>query len=308
MSLYFTREHEWIRVEGDTATVGISDHAQQALGDIVFAEVPEAGAHAVEGPEAAVVESVKAASTSMRRSRRSDRGNPAVADDPALINSDPEGEGWFFKLRLDERRRARRPDGRSRLPRVGEDRSEPSGPPRPASGTRRLRARRRLRAELGAAALDLLDPQPGERILDVGCGDGALSLKIIERGAEVVGVDNSPEMVEAARAAGVYATADGCRRHAIRPAVRRGFLQRHAALDARQGAGRAAIFEALKLGGRFAGEMGGEGNLARLREALDEELVIRGYSPPLEAANWYPSVEEFAAVYEAPASRTSTRG
>ena len=60
-----------------------------------------------------------------------------------------------------------------------------------------------------------------------------------------------------------------------------------------------AIFRALKPGGRFAGEMGGEGNLAKLREALDEELVIRGYVPPVEASNWYASPEEFAAVYEA---------
>ena len=60
-----------------------------------------------------------------------------------------------------------------------------------------------------------------------------------------------------------------------------------------------AIFRALKPGGRFAGEMGGEGNLAKLREALDEELIIRGYVPPIEASNWYASPEEFAAVYEA---------
>jgi SAM-dependent methyltransferase len=61
----------------------------------------------------------------------------------------------------------------------------------------------------------------------------------------------------------------------------------------------AGIFRALKAGGRFAGEMGGEGNLAKLREALDEELVIRGYAPPVEASNWYASAEEFAQVYEA---------
>jgi SAM-dependent methyltransferase len=61
----------------------------------------------------------------------------------------------------------------------------------------------------------------------------------------------------------------------------------------------AAVFRALKPGGRFAGEMGGEGNLARLREALDAELIARGYPPPLEASNWYPSDDEFAAVYEA---------
>ena len=102
MSLYFTREHEWIRVEGDTATVGISDHAQQALGDIVFAEVPEAGRTLTKGQEAAVVESVKAASDVYAPvGGQVIEGNPAIADDPAVINRDPEGEGWFFKLRLD---------------------------------------------------------------------------------------------------------------------------------------------------------------------------------------------------------------
>jgi len=101
MSLYFTKEHEWIRVEGDTATVGISDHAQQALGDIVFAEVPEAGRSLSKGQDAAVVESVKAASDVYAPvGGEVTEGNAALADDPALINRDPEGEGWFFKLKL----------------------------------------------------------------------------------------------------------------------------------------------------------------------------------------------------------------
>ena len=103
MTVYFTREHEWIRVEGDTATVGISDHAQQALGDIVFAEVPEPGRRLNKGDEAAVVESVKAASDVYAPvAGEVVEGNAAVADDPSLINRDPEGEGWFFKLRLDD--------------------------------------------------------------------------------------------------------------------------------------------------------------------------------------------------------------
>jgi glycine cleavage system H protein len=103
MSLYFTREHEWIRVEGDTATVGISDHAQEALGDIVFAEVPEAGRSLAKGQEAAVVESVKAASDVYSPvGGEVTEGNAAIADDPALINRDPEGEGWFFKLKLSD--------------------------------------------------------------------------------------------------------------------------------------------------------------------------------------------------------------
>jgi glycine cleavage system H protein len=103
MSLYFTREHEWIRVEGDTAVVGISDHAQNALGDIVFAEVPEAGRTLAKGQEAAVVESVKAASDVYAPvSGEVVEGNQAIADEPGLINSDAEGEGWFFKLRLSD--------------------------------------------------------------------------------------------------------------------------------------------------------------------------------------------------------------
>ncbi|HET9810844.1 MAG TPA: methyltransferase domain-containing protein [Sphingomicrobium sp.] len=154
-------------------------------------------------------------------------------------------------------------------------------------------------AELGQAALDLLDPRTGERILDVGCGDGTLSLKIVDRGAEVVGVDNSAEMVEAARAAGIYAelldAADMDFQQDFDAAFSNAAL--HWMLDKERVA--SAIFDALRLGGRFAGEMGGEGNLARLREALDEELVIRGYAPPVESANWYATAEEFADVYEA---------
>ena len=102
MPVYFTKEHEWIRVEGNTATVGISNHAQEQLGDIVFAEVPETGRRLSKGQEAAVVESVKAASDVYAPvSGEVIEGNQAVADDPALVNSDPEGDGWFFKLKLD---------------------------------------------------------------------------------------------------------------------------------------------------------------------------------------------------------------
>jgi glycine cleavage system H protein len=103
MSLYFTKEHEWVRVEGDVATVGISDHAQEALGDIVFAEVPEAGRTVAKGDDAAVVESVKAASDVYAPvGGEVVEGNSALAEDPSLINRDPEGEGWFFKLKLSD--------------------------------------------------------------------------------------------------------------------------------------------------------------------------------------------------------------
>ena len=102
MSLYFTKEHEWIRVEGDTATVGITNHAQEQLGDIVFAEVPESGRRIAKGQEAAVVESVKAASDVYAPvSGEVTESNQGIVDDPSLVNSDPEGQGWFFKLKLD---------------------------------------------------------------------------------------------------------------------------------------------------------------------------------------------------------------
>ncbi len=101
MTTYFTREHEWIRVDGDTATVGITDHAQDALGDVVFTDVPEAGKQLKKGQDAAVVESVKAASDVYSPvSGEVIEGNQAVIDDSSLVNSDPEGEGWFFKLKL----------------------------------------------------------------------------------------------------------------------------------------------------------------------------------------------------------------
>ena len=104
MSLYFTKDHEWIRVEGGTATVGISAHAQEALGDIVYAEAPESGRTLAKGGEAAVVESVKAASDVYAPvSGEVTEANSALGDDPSLINVDPEGEGWFFKLRLTDR-------------------------------------------------------------------------------------------------------------------------------------------------------------------------------------------------------------
>ena len=101
MSLHFTGEHEWIRVDGDVGTVGISSHAQEALGDIVFVEVPEGGRSLNKCDEAGVVESVKAASDVYSPvAGEVIEGNSALADDPALINRDPEGDGWFFKIRL----------------------------------------------------------------------------------------------------------------------------------------------------------------------------------------------------------------
>jgi SAM-dependent methyltransferase len=152
--------------------------------------------------------------------------------------------------------------------------------------------------ELGQAALDLLDPQPGEHILDIGCGDGTLTLRIKEKGADVVGIDNSLSMVGAARAKGLDArlmdAADLRFSEAFDAVFSNATL--HWVLDKERAA--RAIWFALKRGGRFAGEMGGQGNLARLRQALDDVLVARGFGPPTYAANWYPGVEEFTNVYE----------
>lgn len=101
MSRYFTEDHEWVDVDGDIGTVGISDYAQGQLGDIVFVDVPEEGKRLAKGDEAAVVESVKAASDVYSPvSGTVIEGNPALADEPALVNSDAEAEGWFFKLTL----------------------------------------------------------------------------------------------------------------------------------------------------------------------------------------------------------------
>jgi glycine cleavage system H protein len=101
MPRYFTEEHEWIEVDGDTATIGITDYAQGQLGDIVFVEVPSAGTNLAKGKEAAVVESVKAASDVYSPvSGTVTEGNAALEDDPALVNSAPESDGWFFKLTM----------------------------------------------------------------------------------------------------------------------------------------------------------------------------------------------------------------
>jgi glycine cleavage system H protein len=103
MTVYYTEEHEWISVEGETATVGITDFAQGQLGDIVFVEVPQAGTQVTKGGEAAVVESVKAASDVYAPvTGEVTEGNEALTDDPSLVNSDPEGQGWFFRLKLSD--------------------------------------------------------------------------------------------------------------------------------------------------------------------------------------------------------------
>lgn len=95
----YTKEHEWISVDGKTATVGITDYAQTQLGDIVFVEVPDSGKSVAKGEEAAVVESVKAASEVYAPvSGTVTEGNVALAEAPDTVNADPAGAGWFFKM------------------------------------------------------------------------------------------------------------------------------------------------------------------------------------------------------------------
>jgi len=97
--LRFTKDHEWVRLEGDVATVGITDHAQDALGDVVFVDLPEPGREVSAGEACAVVESVKAASDVYAPlAGRIVESNSALGENPALVNSSPTGEGWFFKL------------------------------------------------------------------------------------------------------------------------------------------------------------------------------------------------------------------
>ena len=97
--LKYTKDHEWLRIEGDVATIGITDHAQNALGDVVFVDLPEPGRMVEAGEAIAVVESVKAASDVYAPiSGRVTEVNAALVDEPALINAEPTGAGWFFKI------------------------------------------------------------------------------------------------------------------------------------------------------------------------------------------------------------------
>ena len=99
----FTREHEWVRIDGDTGVVGITEHAQEQLGDLVFVELPEIGRILDQGDEAGVVESVKAASEIYSPVGGEVVGvNEALGDDPSLVNSDPMGEGWFYTIKLSD--------------------------------------------------------------------------------------------------------------------------------------------------------------------------------------------------------------
>jgi glycine cleavage system H protein len=99
--LKFTPDHEWLRIEGDVAVVGITPHAQEQLGDLVFVELPPSGKSFAKGATAAVVESVKAASEVYAPiTGQIVESNQSIIDDPSLVNSDPLGNGWFFKLKI----------------------------------------------------------------------------------------------------------------------------------------------------------------------------------------------------------------
>ena len=156
---------------------------------------------------------------------------------------------------------------------------------------------------LGDEALRLLAPKPGELILDVGCGDGTLTARIAEIGARVIGLDSSPEMVEAARARGIDAfVADAEALDLEVQSERFGQFDAvfsnaalHWMLD--PDAVATGIFASLKAGGRFAGEMGGYGNLSAIRNALRAELDARGFEAPAQDPSWYPDVEEFTRLY-----------
>ena len=156
---------------------------------------------------------------------------------------------------------------------------------------------------LGAAALELLAPQPGELILDLGCGDGVLTQQIVASGARVIGLDASEAMVEAARGRGIDAfVADAQALDLAEQANRFGQFDAafsnaalHWMLD--PDAVASGVFTMIKPGGRFVGEMGGQGNIATLRNGIRAELVERGYPVPADDPQWYPSCEEFVRLY-----------
>jgi SAM-dependent methyltransferase len=156
----------------------------------------------------------------------------------------------------------------------------------------------RFVADLGGAVLDLLAPEPGEHILDLGCGDGALTERLVASGARVVGVDASPDMVRAAVARGLDARVlDGQRLDfdgqfdAVFSNAALHWMPDGAAVIA-------GVFRALKPGGRFVGEFGGHGNVAAIVTALNAVLTARGLDAS-RLRRWYPTAERYAAMLAA---------
>lgn len=152
--------------------------------------------------------------------------------------------------------------------------------------------------QLGAPVLELLAPALGERILDLGCGDGSLTAKIVEAGASVLGVDYAQSMVDAARALGLDAVQGNGEALAFEGEFDAVFSNAvlHWMLDGEAVA--QGVFRALKPGGRFVGEMGGDGNVRVLRSSLREAVLAMGFTPPDADPQWYPTIPEFVGIYE----------
>src|SRR5205085_5340481 len=194
--------------------------------------------------------------------RRSDRRQCRPRRRPSPHQPRPGRRGLVLQAQAKQSLRGRRPDGRSQLPRLGEDALKPT--PTSTSDWDAVDYAKvgGFVPALGQAALALLDPQWGEHILDVGCGDGTLTLKIKQAGADVVGIDNNLSMVAAAKAQGLHARLMDAAELKFAEAFDAAFSNAtlHWVLDKERAA--RAIWFALKNNGRFAGEMGGDGNLA----------------------------------------------
>ncbi len=152
---------------------------------------------------------------------------------------------------------------------------------------------------LGGAVLELLAPQAGERILDLGCGDGVLTEKLVAAGAEVVGIDADPAMVAAAQAKGLDARLGDGRRLGFDDGFDAVFSNAALHWMGEPAPVVAGVFRALKPGGRFVGEFGGHGNIAAIRVAVRAVLMQRGYRVPSVEENYYPTAAEYRAALEA---------